>query len=98
MKKRKTQKKRRFGYKFWFMSFIVVYVLYAFIQQQFALNNYNREISSLKSDIEEMENELTKLNDLESVYKSDEFIERVARERLGFVRSDETLFVDITGK
>ncbi len=98
MKKRKGRKSLRINYKLCFFAFFAVYVIYAFIGQQSALNQYDRELGMLQADISSMEDELSRLSDLGSVYKSDTFIERVARERLGFVRSDETLFVDISGK
>jgi len=41
---------------------------------------------------------LTNSSDMVGVYQSDEFVEKVARERLGLVRSDETVFIDVTGK
>ncbi len=75
--------------------FAVAFVL---IQQQSNINYYNRQISQLQKEIEAEEKLADELTQKESVYSSDYYVEKVAREELGLVMPDEKVFVDANGK
>ncbi len=75
-----------------------MYLCYALICQQTSLRASDAQISQLEADIAEAEGRLAEVQDLDTLSRSDEYIERVAREKLGLVLPDETVFVDVTGR
>ncbi len=72
----------------------VLYFLYTMIWQQIVISNKGKEIDALEERIsaaeqqkEKLEQELENLND-------PEYLEKLAREKLGLVRPNERVFVD----
>ncbi len=62
------------------------------------LNESKKERDELK---EQYNQEVNDINELRSMLKSesnDKIIEKAARERLGYIYSDEQVFIDISGK
>lgn len=73
---------------------VAAYFMYAMIWQHTMISSKNKEIEELRESIttateeaERLRQEVEKLND-------PEYIERVAREKLGLVRPNERVFVD----
>ena len=77
---------------------IALYFVFAIVGQQSKLNALGNEIEQTSRMIEEKNKEVEQLGDKEKLYSQNDEIERIARDKLGFVRSDETVFVDVTGK
>ena len=75
-----------------------MYLCYALISQQTVLRTSNAQITQLEAGIAEAEGRLAQVQDLDTLSRSDAYIERVAREKLGLVLPDETVFVDVTGR
>lgn len=50
-------------------------------------NNIEKQIEEGKKKIEDIENQLSLLN-------SEEFVEKVARERLGYIKENEIIFIE----
>lgn len=94
----KKHMRRQFNFKACFIVVLTAYMIIAICGQQSKIDALGEEIGRAHELIEDKQTEASLVEDKEKVYRSDEFIERVARERLGFVRADETVFVDITGK
>ena len=76
------------------VSAFVIYFIFVMISQQLIINRKNKEIDALEEKItattqqtEKLEQELENLND-------PEYLEQVARERLGLVRPNERVFID----
>ncbi len=80
------------------ISFTVIlfalYFIYIMIWQQISLSDKSRQIEQLQGEIEQanaqaehLEQELENLND-------PEYLEKIAREKLGLVRPNERVFVD----
>ncbi len=74
----------------------VLYFVYTMIWQQVVISKKGREIEALEEKIaaaeqqtEKLEKELENLND-------PEYLEKIAREKLGLVRPNERVFVDAT--
>lgn len=86
-----------FSFKTCFAVILVVYFSVAIAGQQVKLNSLNNTITEYNTKIEEKNSELTSLRDKKQNSTSDDAVESIARERLGLVRSDETVFVDVTG-
>lgn len=61
--------------------------------------NENREaIEVLKSEIEAEKEKKAEVERLSQNADSDEYIEKVARDRLGMVKKDEIVFIDVSEK
>ncbi|MBO4897277.1 MAG: septum formation initiator family protein [Clostridia bacterium] len=90
--------KRRFNFKSWLVVALAVYMISFMYGQQIQINNLNKSIAETEAMTREKQQKSAEIDDAAEMYSSDEFVERVARDSLGFVRSDETVFVDVTGK
>ena len=62
-----------------------------------SLNDSLKELESLKNKLAEEESEVEELSAMLESDSDDAIIERAARERLGYIYSDEQIFVDISG-
>ena len=56
------------------------------------------KIAELNSMIDYEQKRADEVDALKENIDSDEYIEKVAREKLGMIRKDEIVFVDISGK
>ena len=71
-----------------------IYFVYTLYDQQIKINNYNSQIEMYEADIK-VKNDLVKYYSEQSEnIQSDEYIESVARENLGYVKPYEKIFVD----
>ena len=61
------------------------------------LNDSIKELEDLKAQLETEENEVEELREVLNADSDTPLIEKAARERLGFIYSDEQVFVDISG-
>ena len=98
-RKKQGQPKRKLNIGVCFMIGLIMYLCCALISQQTSLHSSkNQKISQLEAEIVSAESKLAEVQDMDAFSKSDEYIERVAREKLGLVLPDETVFVDVTGR
>ena len=100
MNKRKRQAKprRKFNIRICLMVALVLYLTYALGGQLLSLRQTVVRASRLESEIAEAEGRLKEVQELESLSQSDAYIEKVAREKLGLVKPDEMVFVDVSGR
>ena len=73
----------------------VVFILFAVVRltaQQIKINDYNSQYSELKGSVGELEERALEIETQAELYSSDEYIEEIARTKLGYVRSDEIVF------
>ena len=96
--KERTKSKKRFNFKACFLFALAIYMIVSICGQQSQINSLNGSIAETSAKIAQKQQEAAEIDDAAELYASDEFVERVARNSLGFVRSDETVFVDVTGK
>ena len=84
--------------KSFLITFIVisvfVYMGCVFFNQQMKINELNMEIASCERKIQEHYLESENLTNTLSSMDKDEYIEEVARERLGYVMPTEIIFMD----
>lgn len=73
---------------------VFIYMGYVFYNQQIKINDLNMEIGSCERKIQEENLETEKLTTTIASMSDDEYIEEVARERLGLVMPTEIIFVD----
>ncbi len=75
-----------------FWGIVIACAVTTVVSQQITINKKKAEVDRLDASIEAMNERKAELETQENTYMSDEFIEDVARERLGYVRSDEVVF------
>lgn len=74
---------------------IFIYLSYIFFNQQKLLYAKNLELNKIESKIGEEEKLNEELDMEKEMIQSDEYIEKVAREKLGMVKKDERIYMDI---
>lgn len=73
---------------------ILAYVSYVYINQQINLNEYSSQLSYYEEKSLEEQTRNSKLVLEKESINSDEYIEQVAREKLGLLKPNETMYVD----
>lgn len=62
-----------------------------------SLNEKQKELELYKAELEQRVNDVEELKELLSADSDTQLIEKAARERLGYVYSNEQIFIDISG-
>ena len=90
-------KKSRKKYERWFYILpligIMVYIIFLLIRSAWANYGINQEISSLKNDINALNDQNQKLQDLSGYYQSNSYKERQARLLLNYQKPDEQVII-----
>ena len=76
---------------------VLVMLIRGVMYQPQITDNYDK-ISELKAQIEYEQQRANEVDSLKENVDSDEYIEKIAREKLGMIRKDEIVFIDITGE
>lgn len=74
---------------------MIAYVVSILISQQKMLNSYNAEIKGYSAQIEKEKQTNEDLNQIKENVNSPEYIEQVAREKLGMYLPNERVYIDI---
>ena len=74
---------------------ICIYFASVFCIQQFKINEYKVQEEYYSSAISEINNEKAEYEALATKSDSTEYIEKVAREKLGLVKPYEKIFIDV---
>ena len=78
-----------------FLTLILLsYFLFVFIQQSFEMQTQQNSINQLQDETSEVQHENELLTRQIEQTKSREYIEKIARERLGWVKEGETIFIE----
>lgn len=88
-------KKFKKPYKKMFILCISIYVIYTLISQQKTLNSYKKEEETYAKQIQQEQENNQELNQIKENVDSTEYIEDVAREKLGMYLPNERIFYDI---
>lgn len=91
MKNKKTSKLYK---KILILAFIL-YFIYTLIMQQKTLNSYSVEKAKYKENIEVAEDEQKELQNMKDNINSNEYIEQIAREKLGMYYPNEKVYIDV---
>lgn len=83
---------------FTFTALVVVYFLFAFAFNAIRGHQLGAQESRLEAEINDLESRHDRLVALEQYLKSDEYIEEVAREELGYVKQGEVGFIAISSR
>ena len=76
---------------------VLIFLIQGIKLQPQITDNYD-EINELKTQIEYEEQRAKEADALKEKVDTDEYTEKIARDKLGMVKKDEILFVDITGE
>lgn len=93
--KKKSVKKRKLGLMHVFVICFMLYFTYTFIDQQIQINKYDSKIKMYSADIKAKKDLTEYYNNQKGSTNSDEYIENVARESLGYVKPYEKIFIDV---
>ncbi len=74
---------------------IGTYVICIFVSQQQTLNRYKKEVKEYDVQIEEAEETKQSLLEMKENVNSPEYIEKIAREKLGMYLPNERVYIDI---
>lgn len=88
-------KKIKKPYKKMFIICISIYVIYTLITQQKTINAYKSEEQVYAKQIKQEQENNQELNQIKENVDSTEYIEDVAREKLGMYLPNERIFFDI---
>ena len=75
---------------------IIIYVLYAIISRQQILNSYKKEEQNYLDLIAQEQQRNSELLDAKNNIDSPEFIEEIARDKLGMYLPNERVYIDIS--
>lgn len=93
--KKKSKKKKKSKLKVIILLGVSFYFLYTIcVYQQSLINNKKSQIDSLKTKITEEHDLNDQLKSEQKNVKSDEFIENIARKKLGMLKKGERVFID----
>lgn len=68
------------------------------IMQQPTVSAYEKKAEEIKESIEYENQRIEEIDAVIEKLGTDEYIEKMAREKLGMIKSDEIVFVDISGQ
>jgi len=88
-------KRRKNSFGIFILLAIFIYLSYIFINQQRLLYAKSIELNKIENKIAEEEKLNEELNREKEMIQSDEYMEKIAREKLGMVKKDERIYVDI---
>ncbi|WP_416175675.1 FtsB family cell division protein [Clostridium sp.] len=74
---------------------LALYVGYIFVSQQITMWNIKKEINNKYVEEQKIKQKNIKLQDEVKMSTSDMYIEKLARERLGFIKQGETPVINI---
>lgn len=83
-------------YKKILLFIVLAYVCNIFISQQKMLNTYNSDVEKYETSLAKEEETKASLLEIKENVNSSEYIEKVAREKLGMYLPNERVYIDIT--
>lgn len=102
MAKKQGEKQNKSVFSGWLIRIPVVcaavYLLGLFVTGQFQMAEKKRELAEIEAQLSQQAQTNAELERLMESGDQDAYIERIAREKLGYVRPDERIFVDISGE
>jgi cell division protein FtsB len=97
----KTKGKRVFNKRQFVKSIVImaiaVYAIFNLVQTQFLLNDNYTQQKKLSEELAKQQKIAQELNEQQAASNTDEYYEKQAREKLGYVKANEKLFVDANG-
>lgn len=88
--------KKKFKFNRIIIIGIVIYLLYLFISRQQVLSSYKKEEQAYAKLIEQEQQRNIELQEEKENVNSTEFIENIARDKLGMYLPNERVYIDIS--
>ncbi len=97
MNKEKSKKKIDYSYvlKRLLLLVLAVYICISLISQQFKITRLDAAEKEIDAEFSLEEKRKKELDDEKALLGTDEYYERAARERLGYTKKNEKVFIDI---
>lgn len=76
---------------------VCVYMILTLLNLWSTLNQSRQKLKSLQADYQTEQNDIEELREILKDDSNTQIIEKAARERLGYIYSDEQVFLDISG-
>lgn len=83
-------------YKKIFIGIAAIYIVSIFVSQQETLNTYHQEVENYETQKEIAEETKASLTAMKDNVSSPEYIEEIAREKLGMYLPNERVYIDIS--
>ncbi len=80
--------------KFMIMLCLIIYLAAIFVKQEFILRQQYSETSKLEQQLEQIKRDNDDLERQIRYTQSEDYIERMAREKLGWVKEGEKVFIE----
>lgn len=96
-----SEKKRRAKKSKLPIAIVLIIAAFMFVKGimlQPAISENSDKISELQSQIDYEQKRADEIDNLKKNVNSDEYIEKMAREKLGMIRKDEIVFIDVTSE
>lgn len=90
----KVKKKRKIIWSNFFVFIFILYAAFTIANQQITIYKLNKTRQEVAHNVEVAQKENEKLKDMLQYTGTKEYIEKMAREQLGLVKSDEVVYVD----
>ncbi|MCY6485716.1 septum formation initiator family protein [Clostridium aestuarii] len=85
--------KKKSKFKNLIIAFIGLYVCYILVSQQITIRNKRVQLEQCKKELQEVNENQQKLLDETEMSKTYRYVEKLARERLGFIKQGENVVV-----
>ncbi len=76
------------------LTAIIIYVAFTVFSQQSTIKESKRILENYNQDIKEQEEIALEIEEEKSKIGTDEYVEKVARDKLGMCKEDEKIFID----
>ena len=96
--KRPRKRKRRFPWMLFVLCIILVYFIYTFSVQSAQLKELLAQEKTLNDRFQSLQSEIESLQREVELLGTDEYLEKLARERLGLVRPQDVILQPIHGE
>ncbi|WP_035292686.1 septum formation initiator family protein [Clostridium sp. KNHs214] len=90
--------KKKINFKKIIMAILVVYIIGIFVNQQVTIGKVKEEKNQKKQELSTVKEKNNELQDQVQMSKSDSYIEKIAREKLNFIKKGETPVINNSSK
>lgn len=84
------------GIKLWAFALLIGALLFRGVIQQPQIKSNQERINELNNQIEYEKQRSEEVDNLKEMVGTDEYIEKIAREKLGLIKENEKVFVDVS--
>ena len=93
----KASKKRKGSLLKWLVGAVCLYILISFVQLQAEIKDKKTLVSEIEQKCEDQRSYNEQIQEILDQQDDEEYIERIAREKMGYAYPDERVYIDISG-